>query len=1590
MKGKASTIVLVLVVLVAAVLFVSRGPEEVAVAGSLRPERNGAALRSAGSYYLDQAQQATNYGFWFEQTVIRWQEFKPSHTSLARLDLYIGKNGSPGNVRVSVQDPAGAVLWETTVLESDVVGYGWVEILVDPAIPLQPNDSYYIYVWSDADSPSPDDRYFWRGQTSSSYERGISSVESAWPGYDFAFRTWSTGGNHIIYHADRGAGIWRMNADGSGNIQLSDHGWFAEYSPDNTKIAFGEYYNGGIWVMNADGTNQQRLTQSGSAPTWSPDGTQIAYHDGDTQGTTRRIWVMDADGTNAQQISGNPGSFPKWSPNGTQIAYHGEVNNGIWLINPDGTGETRLYAGGGYPTWSPDGSKMAYVSLSDWFIWTMNADGTGRTPLTNHTGIQPDWRPDWTQIAYEDLNANNGIWVINADGTNDQLINQAGHAPDWSAQAATLNEPDLIVQTIAGPASACIGESLGRRITFVVQNVGSGDAVATDGYFHTDLVLSSDAVIGNTDDILLIGGRDQVYDVLAPGQLHQVSLAGSNAIPAGTPPGLYYLGAIVDAVDNHVAESDEENNVGYYYPIEVQACRANAFMSLHIEDALEGVAVNKVVGDPTGPTFYTRLEIVAKLFTLDATAKDDVSVILSIPNDLFGNPVDTWVRTTSGGVKSTVGYTNLGGGQYKVTTDLSLHCTGIFCGYRKQIVWRFLIPNDTLPQLVNVQAELRVPDRTVPDPHATGVIRILEPGSVRAIIVANRKLLYDHYVEGEVNSLLARLFTEAAGHPLSHSPLSVIYYVERYDARAYNWDNSAVNYASDATANEAADAIDDLIEDWYEDATEYTLIYIPFIGYIPIPVSWPNYLMIVGDDDTIPFYRYNDPSNDEGINTISWCPTAQGWCVDSATNPAVHATDEDYFFTDNPYADLAGGTDWQTGDIELWVGRLLGASAADMLSLLEQGVSWANGQRGSVVMASVDGWELGLEPDPGGAGHIVDLYDVPALFRGKGFQVRNDDVPATEVRTIDVMSPFEGGNNSWNNNFRNAANNAGGMDLFFIGGHNSYDYASIPGDDFSPDDTCAAATCRYNRFDNDHPIAMIVGCHGGLPVPDVDVNGGVDDDMVYDLVHEGVSAFIGATGFSYGSPNNLHSCTWGERLMQHFFHRLLLPPGGNAMAIGKAMAEAKSDYVFAFGGNDALDRKTVTEFNLYGVPWSFIYYPSTSLAAQATQRAEPQAFTARSGQVMRVTDSGVYSRTFEVDIMTYTIATETQAGIVYDLFSVDGGRLAIADDAPILPYIEGYGVTLPFSATLSAVQVLDVVSSSIGTYNVPIAQVMPWTEGGVTYTTTTEIDYPYPTDLVQYQETGEGLLFTLFPIQHNPTTNETTFYSHFEIRVVYEAPLPIAVLDFSMDKMSYRPGETLQTTTIIENVGDVPVPLTAMLTIKDELGGTLGVQPSGVFTVPAGSSYELPLAWTGTLQGARQAAVTLWSDGGIVGGASTGFEVVLGEILAFDVPEVILPNVETTLALTFANYRPEEINATISVAIYDWENGLVGYFSPQTITVGAGASETVSVSGNLTGMSGETYTAVALVTVDDLPPWMSSASFEMGSSIYLPAILKNF
>ncbi|MGC9397433.1 MAG: exo-alpha-sialidase [Anaerolineae bacterium] len=1010
--------------------------------------------------------------------------------------------------------------------------------------------------------------------------------------------------------------------------------------------------------------------------------------------------------------------------------------------------------------------------------------------------------------------------------------------------------------------------------------------------------------------------------------------------------------------------------------------------SLRLEEAQEGVVVNKLIGDNTGKTAYNYVDVVAYVSTYASEAASNVDVILTVPGNALGTPVNTWVRSTYGGGLMAATSTSLGGGEYKVTTSLTKGCYWWFCPYRKQVVWRFRIPNTITPQTLNLQSRVQRPGYLVFGSFSDADLRLVDTAG--ALIVTNRTQLYDNHANWEATSLLAQLYNVAQGAPHNDQPLGVVYNADLYDTDVRDWDNTAVNYTSETTANAVANELDDLIEDWVEDGT-WTWSYHFFFSTTVSTDFHPYYLLLVGDDDVLPFYRYDDPSNDEGIDKISpWCD--HGWCTDSATNPAIHATDEDYFFTDNPYGDLWGGTDWRTGDLELGVGRLVGDTADDMRTLLESSLA-TDGSTGRAVMASVDGWELGYS-NPGCPGDAIgDALNVPARLSARGFNVLND----TETpRTVDVLSGYPA---DWNSSFRAAAN--AGMDIFFIGGHNHYSYAGIPGDDFSPDDTCSGATCDYNRFDNDHPLAFIVGCHGGLPVPDIDVPGGVDDDMVYDLVHEGARAYVGATGFSYGSPGSLCYATWGERLLQHFFDEFL-PAGSQSRTIGHALSRAKDTYVFGFGSDNGLDRKTVTEFNLYGVPWQRLDYPggmqqsAVSGQLSAIGGGRP-AVSVDAGNVVQA-DTYRYTRTITVDIAGYDVTQVVTGGVTYDILSIAGGEMALAPDVPVLPYVKGYTLTLPLSATVQSVTLVDSSCGNDTLHEVPIIIAQPWTEGGTAYTTTTDIDtyYPAAENVVVTQTQGDRMLFTLFPIQHNPTNNQTRSCSQMVIEVVYDAPVALAVSDVTPLAETLIPGMPVSVTALLENVTDELLTVTSTLTLLNAEGHEVGWQDGGPFSVPVDGQQSVELGWDGTLpEDVYGLLLTFWKDDVLMGLGTTMVDITGGALTALEVPTATLAMSDTaTFRVTFSNYLAEPVTVTAHLALYDNEGGVVATLPAQTDMTAANDTRVFEFTWEVGASVGGVHVAQArIVREDETQYGPLTGEFVVGTaleSVLLPVVLRNF
>jgi hypothetical protein len=211
------------------------------------------------------------------------------------------------------------------------------------------------------------------------------------------FASTRTGESHLYQAGDDGANIV--------DLTPSRAAFEGDWSPDGARIVFATHQNGDdrIALMDADGSHVVILGIAGTSPKWSPDGTRIVFQAGGT------ISVMKADGSQPMALA--PGRRPDWSPDGSLIAFDrrdptrciapfGICHEDLYVMSPAGDQVRKLLTDGACPAWSPDGTRIAYRSL---FVglFLVNPDGSGETQIAGPgAGCPVVWSPDGAAIAY--------------------------------------------------------------------------------------------------------------------------------------------------------------------------------------------------------------------------------------------------------------------------------------------------------------------------------------------------------------------------------------------------------------------------------------------------------------------------------------------------------------------------------------------------------------------------------------------------------------------------------------------------------------------------------------------------------------------------------------------------------------------------------------------------------------------------------------------------------------------------------------------------------------------------------------------------------------------------------------------------------------------------------------------------------------------------------------------------------------------------------------------------------------------------------------------------------------------------------------
>jgi Tol biopolymer transport system component len=252
--------------------------------------------------------------------------------------------------------------------------------------------------------------------------------------------------------------IWRINADGTGAVNLTDHPAIyagVNLSPDGRTLAFhsdreSPTLSTHIWLMATDGTNLRRFTPQGStfAPRWSPDGTRIAYQKNDPDGSV--VYVAPVSGGAHSDVSSAAIAADApcptgvktrleligWTPGGSLLFSNYICGEGYrhYIVNGDGSNPRRYEFDPFRTFWSPDGSRVGLTQSSPERVMIAGADGSGMRELTDQSGtlalprrvlplVSTDyspWSPDGSQLVVERW-SNGGtqfeLAAIRADGS---------------------------------------------------------------------------------------------------------------------------------------------------------------------------------------------------------------------------------------------------------------------------------------------------------------------------------------------------------------------------------------------------------------------------------------------------------------------------------------------------------------------------------------------------------------------------------------------------------------------------------------------------------------------------------------------------------------------------------------------------------------------------------------------------------------------------------------------------------------------------------------------------------------------------------------------------------------------------------------------------------------------------------------------------------------------------------------------------------------------------------------------------------------------------------------------------------------------
>ncbi|MBN2547964.1 MAG: right-handed parallel beta-helix repeat-containing protein [Anaerolineales bacterium] len=976
---------------------------------------------------------------------------------------------------------------------------------------------------------------------------------------------------------------------------------------------------------------------------------------------------------------------------------------------------------------------------------------------------------------------------------------------------------------------------------------------------------------------------------------------------------------------------------------------APVYLDLSIDDALPHVTVNKLIGDTDGTAGQTIVEVAVKITGFDASLTSNMTLTLNIPGNVLGAPARVFYRDEISSLDGTAitSYTNPASGVYKLkninlnTIQYLLENGSTLFWYERLIVFRFAMPTTmTANSQLVLNGLLSAGVRQVARSYDWA--RINAAKQVDGILITNRTLLYHNNYQGaqtdsgieDTTQLLQTAFSMAQGPPYENrAPVLAVYYVDQYSTTARDWDDTAVNYASTATANVVSDLVNNMKKDWFEDSTtQYTKSVCtngPFVYTDTVPNNLSFTILILGDDYVIPYYRSDDPVDD----IVS---TVEDDEISLSDQVLYHLAANNYFFTDNPYADLYQGAcnytrSWFKGGVEAYIGRIVGGEPADMERLINSGLSGPGlSQANGAIVASYD------ENDADDIAEYMSQYPLNVFTYPL---VDEDDWSLADLRN------YMGGSTGWV--------------AFAHGGHANNVSWCTPGEEcnglYASHINAKAVILNTLAL---HPVVSSNGCRSGMSL-----GTHWSSSTIYGWARAGASSIMASTGIAYF--NTTEGISWyGEKLARNYWYNLLMA-NKYKVSTGFALQLNKSKYTSGAMW-DGYEQKTVREFTLFGLPWVGFYQPAASHLIGLSNLRDVLPPEELAWPISKPAGISAYTYvvTATLDASAYTISQVNG----FDLVNIEGMQLDYGDDGPVVPFA-GLSIPLPMGSSIQEVQVSLQDALSLGALNIPLVAPAVPMPGGThdTFSETPDSYGVYPSQL--YSATvatvsGSALAqITVFPLEYNAVTDQATLYQQLVVSVTYQSPSPVGILGFSAEPANAAVGESLHINATLLNASDLDIEVSGVLTLTNSSGvaeDTFAISP---FNLPAGSQdYPLELEWTPTAaEGAYHLELEVWHGSDPHMYAQQSVAIVTGRLSGLEITPLVIPGQPVNIEVTFENFSDTEFNGQVQYAIYN-SAGLQVAVLEAPVTLAAHGQAILPMSWDASALPPGAYTVTVLVS----------------------------